>query len=212
MKNILCYGDSLTWGFSPLSERHAYEDRWPSVLNEQLGWDKARVINQGLNGRTTVFDDHGVSPDRNGARILPTILDTYTPLDLIIIMLGTNDLKNFICANPMATTRGIGRLIEIIKTFPYFMEGTAPQILVVSPPHVVATDEPIMAEIFQDSIQKSKQFTGYYAALTELTNTNFFDAASCAKASPIDGVHLDAKNTRAIGKNIAPTVAKILNI
>lgn len=212
MKNILCYGDSLTWGYSPTGVRHAFEDRWPSVLNAELGADKVRVINQGLNGRTTVFDDHAVLPDRNGARILPTVLDTYTPLDLVIIMLGTNDLKNFICANPMATTRGMGRLIEIVTTFPYFMGGCAPQILIVSPPHVVATPEPIMAEIFKNAIQQSQKFAPYYADLAKLTQVDFFDAAQVAHASPLDGVHLDAKNTRVIGKSMAYTVANILNL
>ena len=67
MKTILCYGDSLTWGYSAVGpSRHAYEDRWPSVLQAELGGG-VRVIAEGLNGRTTAFDDHLAGADRNGA-------------------------------------------------------------------------------------------------------------------------------------------------
>lgn len=212
MKNILCYGDSLTWGYSPQGTRHDFVDRWPSVLNEELGLQNARVFNEGLNGRTTVFDDFAVAANRNGAQTLPTILDTHTPLDLVIIMLGTNDLKNYLCGNVTATTRGVGRLVEIIKSYPYFLDVEAPPILIVSPPHCVETEEPVLAGIFDGAVEKSKEFAQEYKALSELTGCTFFDAATIANASSIDGVHLDATNTRAIGKNIAPLVEKILKL
>ena len=74
MKTILCYGDSLTWGYDAESlARHALEDRWPSVLQAALGGG-VDVIAEGLNGRTTAFDDHLADDDRNGARLLPTLL------------------------------------------------------------------------------------------------------------------------------------------
>ena len=88
MKTILCYGDSLTWGYDAETlGRHALEDRWPSVLQKALG-EGVHVIAEGLNGRTTAYDDHLADCDRNGARILPTILQSHAPLDLVIIMLG----------------------------------------------------------------------------------------------------------------------------
>ncbi len=91
-KTVLCYGDSLTWGYNAETiGRHAFEDRWPSVLQKALG-DQARIIPEGLNGRTTAFDDYLADCDRNGAKVLPTILQTHAPLDLVIIMLGTNDM------------------------------------------------------------------------------------------------------------------------
>ena len=99
MKTILCFGDSLTWGYDPVGPgRHAHDVRWPSVLEAELG-GKARVIAEGLNGRTTVFDDFAAGADRNGARVLPTLLTSHAPLDLVIIMLGTNDMKPFICGH-----------------------------------------------------------------------------------------------------------------
>jgi len=82
MKTVLCYGDSLTWGYNAENlSRHALADRWPSVLQAALG-SGVNVIAEGLNGRTTAFDDHLADADRNGARLLPTLLATHTPLDL----------------------------------------------------------------------------------------------------------------------------------
>lgn len=211
-KTVLCYGDSLTWGDMPDGIRHAYDDRWPSVLNVELGIDKARVINESLGGRTTIFDDFAVAANRNGAQILPTILESHAPLDLIIIMLGTNDLKNYMCGNVTAIARGMGRLVEIVKNHQYYMDIAAPEILIVSPPHCVETDEPVLADIFEGAIKKSVEFAEKYKLVAEQYNCAFFDAATVANASPIDGVHLDAQNTRAIGKNLAPIVAKILKL
>ena len=119
MKTILCYGDSLTWGYNADGpSRHAYEDRWPSVLQAELG-DAARVIPDGLNGRTTAFDDHLAGADRNGARILPTSLTTHAPLDLVIIMLGANDMKPWIHGNPVAAKHGMLRLVDIVRGHDY---------------------------------------------------------------------------------------------
>ncbi|MBN9066160.1 MAG: arylesterase, partial [Rhizobiales bacterium] len=119
MKTVLCYGDSLTWGFSPDgSGRHAYEDRWPSVLQTGLG-DAVLIIPEGLNGRTTIFDDYAAGADRNGARILPTILMTHVPLDLIVLMLGSNDMKPWIAGHAQAAKQGMQRLVDIIRRFDY---------------------------------------------------------------------------------------------
>ncbi len=95
MKVVMAFGDSLTYGAdAENNSRHAYEDRWPTVLEQGLG-GQARVIAEGLGGRTTVFDDFAADADRNGARVLPTLLGSHSPLDAVVIMLGTNDLKPF---------------------------------------------------------------------------------------------------------------------
>src|SRR5690606_15821318 len=113
MKTILAYGDSLTYGADPGGgARHAFEDRWPSALERRLD-GKARVIAEGLGGRTTAYDDWTVGADRNGARILPTLLASHAPLDLVIIMLGTNDLKPFLGGSAAAAARGARRLVEL---------------------------------------------------------------------------------------------------
>jgi lysophospholipase L1-like esterase len=102
MKTVLCYGDSLTWGYDPEGPgRHAHADRWPSVLQAALGPD-VTVIAEGLNGRTSAFDDHLGSADRNGARLLPTVLTTHSPLDLVILFLGANDMKPWVAGRAIA--------------------------------------------------------------------------------------------------------------
>jgi len=212
MKTVLCYGDSLTWGYIPDgSGRHALKDRWPQVLQTELGTD-VHVVADGLNGRTTAYDDHLSGFERNGAKTLTTVLGTHFPLDLVIIMLGINDMKNFICGNAQGTKRGIQRLIEIVRTAPYQQDTRAPQILIMSPPALTAIDELEFQRTFEQGIEQSRLLAGFYKDAAELANCAFFDAGSVAKTSPLDGVHLDADNTRAIGKAIVPIVRRILEI
>ena len=97
MKNILCFGDSNTWGFIPESilepqpRRHPHDVRWTGVLARELG-SGFQIIAEGQNGRTTVHDDPFATA-RNGKLVLPAILESHKPLDLVVLMIGTNDLK-----------------------------------------------------------------------------------------------------------------------
>jgi lysophospholipase L1-like esterase len=212
MKTILCYGDSLTWGYNAADQgRHAYEDRWPSVLQAELG-GAARIIAEGLNGRTTAYDDHLADCDRNGARTLPTILSTHEPLDLVIILLGTNDMKPFICGHAIGAKAGMQRLIELVRGHAYFFGAAAPAVLLVAPPAIRATEEPEFAAAFLGGIEESKKLPGLYRALADQTNCGFFDAGEVATTTPLDGIHLDPDNTRAVGRALAPVVRKMLGI
>lgn len=212
MKTILCYGDSLTWGYDPEGKgRHAYEDRWPSILQAAIG-DDVHVVAEGLNGRTTAFDDHVAGADRNGARILPTILTSHAPLDVVIIMLGVNDMKPFVCGHAAGTKQGMERLIDIIRGHDYPTEQPAPQIVLVSPPPLCRTDEPDFAAVFNDRIAESKKLAGLYARLSEERGCAFFDAGTVAATSHLDGVHLDVENTHAIGKSLARIVGGLPGI
>ena len=115
MKTVLCYGDSLTWGYNAVGPgRHPLEDRWPSVLQAELGAG-VQVIAEGLNGRTTAFDDNLAGEDRNGARTLPTLLGTHSPIDVVVTMLGSNDMKPWIHGNPLAAKQGMSRLVKIVS-------------------------------------------------------------------------------------------------
>ncbi|MDX8496861.1 SGNH/GDSL hydrolase family protein [Mesorhizobium sp. VK4C] len=210
MKTILCYGDSLTWGYDAASlGRHAPEDRWPSVLKAALG-DGIEVIAEGLNGRTTAFDDHLAGADRNGARTLPTILTTHAPLDLIIIMLGANDMKPWIHGNPVAAKQGMQRLVDIVRGHDYPFDWPAPQILIVAPPAVTRTDNAEFKEMFAGGDDASKRLAPQYSALADEAGCGFFDAGTVATTTPLDGVHLDAENTRNIGRALAPLVRVML--
>ena len=211
MKSVLCFGDSLTWGYDPATAgRHAFADRWPSVLAKALGED-VTVIPEGLNGRTTCFDDHTAAAERNGVKTLPTLLATHDPLDLVIIFLGTNDLKVHTGGGRVFEARiGMERLVEIILRFPYHRGFTAPQILLIAPPPFVESEEPDMARLLGHARVESQEFATAYALVADEYGVDIFDAGEVAQCSPLDGFHLDAENTRAIGEALVGQVQAIL--
>ncbi len=212
-KTVLCYGDSLTWGFDAENiGRHAFEDRWPSVLQKALGTD-VNVIAEGLNGRTTAYDDHLADCDRNGARILPTLLHSHAPLDLVIIMLGTNDLKRGIgSGNAVGAVKGVERLINLVRSHVWSFDDEQPEILIVSAPHICETGNEMFAAMFVGAVEQSEMMGSLYRDLADDKGCGFFDAASVAVTTPVDGVHLDAENTRAIGRGLEPVVRMMLGL
>lgn len=210
MKTILCYGDSLTWGYSADgSGRHAYEDRWPSVLSAGLG-DGFNVVAEGLNGRTTAYDDHLADCDRNGARLLPTILQSHYPLDLVIIMLGANDMKPFICGRAIGAKQGMERLVEIVANHAYGFDSKAPNVIVVAPPALCPTKDADFDAMFDGGVAESRKLAALYAEVADAAGCTFFDAGSVARTTPLDGVHLDVANTRAIGEALVPVARRLL--
>ena len=212
MRTILCYGDSLTWGYNAEGpSRHALADRWPSALQGELGAD-VQVIADGLNGRTTAFDDDLAGEDRNGARTLPVVLGTHSPLDLVIIMLGSNDMKPWIHGNAFVSRHGMARLAQIVRTHPYQLAASAPKLIIVSPPPVTRTDNVDFTAAFAGGNEASQHLARHYAVLAEEIGCGFFDAGTVAMTTPLDGVHLDAENTRAIGKALAPLVRRTLEL
>lgn len=211
MKTILAFGDSLTFGSNAETQtRHPYNDRWPTVLEQGLG-GAARVIAEGLGGRTTVFDDFSSVADRNGGRVLPTLLDSHKPLDLVVIMLGTNDLKEYINGSALGAAMGIKRLVEIVRLHPWGSY-KVPGVVIVSPPLTVETQHADLKPMFAPRSNEAPLFAGYYSRIAQELGCGFFDAATVAQATPIDGVHLDAKNTRAIGEGLVPVVKSQLGL
>ncbi|MGU3576573.1 SGNH/GDSL hydrolase family protein [Brucellaceae bacterium C25G] len=210
MKEILAFGDSLTWGADPATgARHLFEYRWPNVLAHGLQ-GKARVISEGLGGRTTCFDDASAPNERNATRVLPMLLGSHYPLDLIIIMLGTNDLKPFLCGYASGAQAGMRRLVQQIRTYPWKDDVKAPEILIVAPPSCVPTKNGAPAQ--NRSISESELFAPLYEKLARETKTSFFNAGLICQASPIDGVHLDAQQTALIGHALVPVVKDILDL
>ena len=212
MKTVLAFGDSLTFGTNAATLlRHAYEDRWPSALEAGLT-GRARVIAEGLGGRTTAFDDFSAAADRNGARVLPTLLSTHTPLDAVVLMLGANDLKPYICGKASGTAAGMRRLVQIVQTHLYDSGGTVPAIVVVSPPHFGPSDNPDGLPVMDRSIEESLKLAPLYAKVAQENGAYFFDASTVATPSRVDGVHLDGPNTRAIGEALVSIVEKALGL
>ncbi len=137
-RSILCFGDSLTWGWIPVKEsaptlRYPYEQRWTGAMAAKLG-DGYRIIEEGLSARTTSLDDPN-DPRLNGSAYLPAALASHLPLDLVIIMLGTNDTKSYFHRTPYEIANGMGKLVSQVLTSAGGV-GTsylAPKVLVVAP-------------------------------------------------------------------------------
>jgi lysophospholipase L1-like esterase len=211
MKSVLAFGDSLTWGFEAGAfKRHAFENRWPNALAARL--KDVRVIEEGMNGRTTVFPDPTCEAERNGAVALPMLLTTHQPLDLVIIMLGTNDIKYANRCRAFDAAMGMERLIKLVKTFDYLPDYKIPEILIMSPPALCKTSDEWFNDLWGHALEESKLFAGHYKAVAEKLGVHFFDAGSVAQTDPIDGGHMTAADTKKLGEALVPVVKKILEI
>lgn len=209
---MLCYGDSLTWGYDASGpSRHALADRWPTVLATGLG-DGAHVVADGLNGRTTASDDHLAACDRNGARSLPTVLHTHAPLDLVILMLGTNDMKPGIAGTSLLAMQGMRRLVTIVRHHAWPLEQTPPGVLIVAPPALRESGNAEFTAMFDGGPGESRKLAAAYAQIAEEQDCGFFDAGTVAETTSVDGVHLDAANTRAVGKALVPVAKMMLGL
>lgn len=203
MKTILCYGDSNTWGCVPgVLTRHPEDVRWTGVLARELG-EGYRVIDDGINGRTTVWDDPA-NQCRNGLAGLGYSLYRAKPLDLVVVMLGTNDL-NYTDAEGYyeGITMLVKRILRANDSFP----GTSnvflgePKVLLVSP--IEMTPE-------TRAYKESLKFPQHTARLAQELGLPWINAAEYAKPSPLDGCHMDARNHGLLGLAIAKMVKEIL--
>ena len=212
MKSILVYGDSLVWGRNAsTTDRHKYEDRWPNILGANL--KNVKVWEAGLGGRTTDLNFPGL-PGRNGLEYLPIALLQAAPLDLVILALGTND--PFAAANrkPQDTSNAMRSLIQVTKNLPK-VEGTClpntspPRVMIVSPPNCLPLSS-VTGEGFPELDNLTlwlPELAKLYGELAIEQNTYFADAAKLCEPDPVDGLHLDIKNTRKLGLGIAKTLA-----
>jgi lysophospholipase L1-like esterase len=209
-KSVLCYGDSNTFGAAvvPRPEgRYAYEERWPGVLAETLG-SRWQVIEAGLNGRTTVRDDPVEGEFRNGKTHLLPSLHSHRPLDIVAIMLGTNDLKARFNVSAWDVAQGVGTLVDLTRTAAVGRNGGNPDILVIAPPPF-QKELPLHAAMFTGAYEKSLQLAQRYAALAKELGVHFFDAGSVTKSSTVDGFHLDPDAHLSLGRAIGEKILLI---
>jgi lysophospholipase L1-like esterase len=215
MKNILCFGDSNTWGCKPIQsmdsfERYTKSERWPGILQSNLG-DGFDVIEEGLGGRTTLWDDP-LEGYKNGRDYLIPCLNTHQPLDLVILMLGTNDLKARFSLPASDIAASAGSLVELIQGHKFQVTGCPrPAVLLIAPPPVLDTfDLPeIFKEMFEGAATKSRRFSTYYRNVAEHLGCSFLDAAEFLQVSPIDGIHFDAAAHQKMADVVADKVRQI---
>lgn len=206
MKSVLAFGDSLTWGSRPDGGgRHAFEDRWTSVL--EAGLEGVTVIPDGLRGRTTAMDQHASPANLNGAALLPSALHAHAPLDLVIIALGANDV--FFGYSLQRAVRGLEHLVEIARRHPMRMpDAVQPKVLLVLPQPLMPCGDPFVTN---DLIETSERFVLLAKERAEQIDAPFFETGSVAESSVLDGIHMDATNTRALGEALIPIVGAMLN-
>ena len=203
---VLCFGDSNTWGAAPDgSGRWPYDVRWPGVLAATLGEDYT-VLESGLGGRTTVFDDP-TSDYRNGKHALPMILQTHMPLDIVVIMLGTNDLKGRFSASAFDIADGARYLLNIALASNAGIDDAAPIPLLVCPPPLAPNvDKIVNSGAFRSMLEKSQELAANYERVATELGVAFLDAGTVIETSMIDGVHLDENAHRLLAEAVAEKV------
>ena len=207
MPVVVAFGDSNTWGYDPATAaRFAPDVRWTGVMRRELGADYS-VIEEGLSGRTTVFDDP-IEPDRRGADYLPPCLRSHAPLDLLIIALGCNDLKARFSASPGDSAFGAERLILMTRAEPVGPEGAPPRILLVAPPPLARLTA--FAEMFEGGAEKSRLLGARYREVAERHGVGFVDAGAFIACSPLDGIHYAQDQHAVLGKAMAEAVRMTL--
>ena len=212
MHHIFVYGDSLAWGIIPLSRnRLPFEARWPGVLEADLlamGLS-VRVTEDCLNGRRTVFEDP-FKPGRNGLFGLEQRIESQSPLNLVILCLGTNDFQAVHTTTPWQSAQGILALVTAIRRAPIEPGMPIPEILIVAPPLMTEPKGPI-APKFAGAPARSAALALAYSEVARELRCHFFDAGSVIPSSAVDGVHLDADQHLRLGHALALVIAGLLS-
>jgi lysophospholipase L1-like esterase len=201
----MCYGDSNTWGYNPdTGLRFPRDARWTGVLRRELG-DGYEIIEEGLNGRTTVWDDP-VEGYKNGKEQLIPCLETNKPLDMVIIMLGTNDLKMRFSVPACDIAASAGVLVGITQRSETGVNGS-PKVLLMAPPPVSKLTD--FAEMFESAEAKSRKFSQHYRHVAEEYGCDFLDTAEVIVSSKLDGIHFEKDEHQKLGKAVADAVRGI---
>jgi len=220
MSVILCYGDSNTWGFDidswkpegpTAAARFPAAVRWTGVLAAELG-AAHRVVEEGLNGRTTVFDDPVEGAHRNGLRYLVPCLESQAPLDVLVLCLGINDTKERFAATAYDIASGAALLAKTARDSCAAPGGKAPFVLMVSPfPLGKGLATSPFAEMFagEKSIEKSRLLAARYEAQAAALGLGFMDAGKLVTAHPKDSLHLTAASHRILGQAIAARLREL---
>jgi lysophospholipase L1-like esterase len=203
MKRVLIYGDSNTFGTAPMRDLEdrpvlARGDRWGDKMAEALG-DDYEVVIEGLPGRTTVFDDPVEGEHLNGLRILPAIIHSHRPIDLLIIALGTNDQKQRFGLGAIDIALGVTRLVSEANA-----SGEVASIAAICPPPLEISGE--LGDIFHGGFERGKDLPRLMERSVKRQGAAFFDAGQHIRVDPLDGVHWNEKAHATLGAEVAKLV------
>ena len=204
--NILCFGDSNTYGYKPdRSGRFGENIRWTQLLKKKLG-PGYNIIEEGLCGRTTVFQDE-LREGRRGLDLIGVTVEMHDPIDLLILMLGTNDCKTRYNASPAVIAKGLEQIIRKARK-----SASRPfDILVISPIHLGhGVGEPDFDPEFNTASETvSRGLASEYHKIALQNHTDFLNAADFARPSVTDREHLDPEGHAALAEAIYD---KVLNM
>jgi lysophospholipase L1-like esterase len=224
-KRVMVYGDSNVYGWYPVlefpSHRYPATERWPGVLQQLLGSD-VYVIEEGFPGRTTdIADVNSVFPfceneDFSGASDLPAAVGSHVPLDVVVIMLGTNDVKPYLNRSAFRTAIGAGILIDIVNNSAGGIAvGTAaPKVLLLAPPPLGEgiADSPTMGGLYTPGgLEKSQQLGPLYKKIAEAGGADFIDLGELVKTDGPDSVHFTRETHRKIAEMVAEKLEQMLD-
>ena len=218
MKNILCFGDSNTWGFVPgafdpetlYMKRYSIRERWPGLLSDILGED-FHIIEEGLNGRTTNVEYPDLSGRSGTSYILPCLY-SHSPLDLVILNIGINDIKVIFDRSMMEISKGMAEIIDLIRSTSYGpdMQGP-PQILLLSPSAL--THEGYIDQnnesAFKGGMEKSLLFNDFYKKIALDRDCHYLDLQAVVSYSKIDGLHYDKRGHAVVASSVASKINEI---
>ncbi|MBR6986954.1 MAG: SGNH/GDSL hydrolase family protein [Clostridiales bacterium] len=211
MKRILCFGDSLTWGFDPSNRIRFEEDsRWPCVMQKILG-DEYKVIEEGQNGRTIATEDPAEG-EKNGLTYLGPCLESHAPLDYVIVMLGSNDCKRKFSYSSMDIAGEMQIMLEKIQSYNRFRCNDKIKVILVSPPLIsCAINDSWLGDSFgyENARRLTQELSSWYKQLADMYGCTFVDAAEYVKVSDVDGVHLDREGQKELGRVLAEALSKI---
>ena len=208
MTTVLCFGDSNTHGSVPMLNRDDIrrfgpDERWAGVLRKELGagWT---VIEEGLPGRTTLHDDPIEGIHKNGLRYLHACLESHRPIDLMTLMLGTNDLKSRFAVQPLDIAESVGILLDTIARSGAGPNNSAPRVLLMAPPPLAKLT--FLGDMFHGATEKSQRLGAVYRPQAEKYGAAFLDAGTVIRTSDIDGVHFEAGEHAKLGKAVASAI------
>ena len=205
---VLCFGDSLTWGWNPVDRgRYPFEKRWTGILQKELGIN-FHIIEEGLNGRTTIWDDP-IEGEKNGKKYLIPCLESHQPLDLVIIMLGTNDLKLRFNKSAFEIAAAADSLAQIVQKSRTGRNYQSPEVLLISPPPLGKLTN--WEEMMEGGYEKSKKLAQYYEMFAKDNQYHFLNAGEFVKTSDLDGLHWEEGENLKFGKAIADKVKQLFS-
>jgi lysophospholipase L1-like esterase len=209
-QRILCYGDSNTWGKKPTGlDRYDEDIRWPKKLQQLLGANY-EIIEEGLRSRTISLDDpDSQKAGRNGLTLLQPLLESHNPIDVLILMLGTNDCKSIYNQSAEQIAHAWSTYVPIIETFAKNRAGEKPHVLLLSPPIVLEAH--MQKEYWTGAQQKSEQLGKLFQERAKQFGWNFLDLAQIVQPSSEDGVHLTAEAHAQIAEKISQTIQTSLS-